>query len=133
LVMKAGFEALLGADHVLANQRRALLALLGRKAGRSRLRQMTDWRGNPRAPERMRDVEWWYTRFAWLRNTIAHGRRPARRDWRHGRAHHFWLSDHWLRIAIRYQVAALTGRDELRAEGPYERALMIALRQAAGA
>jgi hypothetical protein len=31
LVMKAGFEALLGADHVLANQRRALLALLGRK------------------------------------------------------------------------------------------------------
>jgi hypothetical protein len=130
LILKAGFEALLGADESLPVQRQALASLLGRKAGRRRPRNITDRYGNPRPSQRMTDVEWWFSRFTWLRNAIAHGRTTTARDWRHGRAFHFWLGDHWLRVALRCRVAALTGRGELRADDPYERALLRALGQA---
>ena len=63
----------------------------------------------------MTDVEWWFSRFTWLRNAIAHGGREIKQgDWGHGRVRHFWLGDHWLRTAIRAEVAAATGRPYLR-------------------
>ena len=123
LLLKAGFEALLAAEHTLPEQRAALAALLGRDAGRRRRRRTPINRfGNPRPPEQMTDVEWWYSRFTWLRNGIAHGgRRLTRRDWRHGRACHFWLGDHWLRAAIRAEVVAASGRSYLRETDPFQR------------
>ena len=114
LLLKAGFEALLAAGHTLPPQRAALAALLGSEAGRRRWRTPVDRYGNPLPRVQMTDVEWWYTRFTWLRNGIAHGRRLTGNDWKHGRVHHYWLGDHWLRAAIRFEVAAASGRDYFR-------------------
>jgi hypothetical protein len=114
VALKAGFEVLLGAGDKLKSQRAALASLLGRNAGRRRRRTPVDWRGNPQAPEFMTDVEWWFTRFTWLRNAIAHGRVTSRSDWRHGRANHFWIGEHWLRAAIRHEVAFASGRIHLQ-------------------
>jgi hypothetical protein len=70
----------------------------------------------------MTDVEWWYSRFTWLRNGIAHGGRALTgHDWNHGRVRHFWLGDCWLRAAIPAEVAAASGRPYLRETDPEER------------
>ncbi len=130
VLLKAGFEALLAAGHTLPPQRAALAALLGRLAGRRRWRVPINRHGNPLPRERMSDVEWWYSRFTWLRNTIAHGgRQSGRGDWRHGRVEHFWLGDHWLRAAIRCEVADATGRPYLREDDPDLRRLHSYLHQ----
>lgn len=70
----------------------------------------------------MTDVEWWFSRFTWLRNATAHGGREIKRsDWKHGRARHFWLGDHWLRTALRVEVADAAGRPYLRETDPFAR------------
>jgi hypothetical protein len=132
LLLKAGFEALLAAGHTLPPQRAALASLLDAEAGRRRWHTPRDPFGNPQQRQQMTDVEWWYTRFAWLRNAIAHGgRTPQASDWVHGRVRHYWLADHWLRAAIRAEVAAVTGLTYLRAVDPIERALQRYLHGAA--
>lgn len=121
LLLKAGFEALLAAGYNLPTQR-ALAALLGREAGRRRWRTPIDRYGNALPREQMTDVEWWYSRFTWLRNAIAHGGREVKpRDWKHGRASHFWLGAHWLRSALRAEVADAAGRPYLRETDPFAR------------
>jgi hypothetical protein len=123
LMLKAGFEALLAAGHTLPPQRTALASLLGAEAGRRRWHTPRDRFGNPQQRQQMTDVEWWFTRFTWLRNGIAHGK-TAGPDWIHGRVRHFWLADHWLRAAIRAEVAAVTGLTYLRELDPMQRAML---------
>jgi hypothetical protein len=122
LMLKAGFEALLGASDDLSKQRAKLAKLLGREAGQRRWHTPLNRYGRPKPRERMTDVEWWLMRFTWLRNAIAHGQ-TSRNDWSHGRATHYWLGDHWLRAAIRAEVAAVTGLTYLRELDPMERAM----------
>jgi len=122
VLLKVGFEALLAVGNSLPAQRAALAGLLGRDACRRRERTPLNRFGQPREPERMTDVEWWFSRFTWLRNAIAHGGRELTpRDWKHGRATHFWLGDHWLRTAIRAEVADASGRPYLREADPFAR------------
>jgi hypothetical protein len=123
LMLKAGFEALLSTTDALSKQRATLASLLGSEAGRKRWHTPLDRYGRPKPLEQMTDVEWWFTRFTWLRNAIAHGK-AARRDWIHGRVRHFWLADHWLRAAIRAEVAAVTGLTYLRELDPMQRAML---------
>jgi hypothetical protein len=133
LLLKAGFEALLAAGHTLPPQRAALASLLGAEAGRRRSRTPLDQYGRPRPREEMTDVEWWFSRFTWLRNAIAHGSRtPTGRDWVHGRVRHYWLGDHWLRAAIRAEVAAVTGLTYLRELDPMHRATLRFLHENPG-
>ncbi len=123
LMLKAGFEALLGASYTLPQQRSALATLLGAEAGRRRWQTPLDQFGRPKPRKQMTDVEWWFTRFTWLRNAIAHGRASGR-DWVHGHVRHYWLADHWLRAAIRAEVAAVTGLAYLRELDPMQRAML---------
>ena len=131
LMLKAGFEALLGASDALPKQRATLASLLGREAGRKRWQTPLDRYGRPRPREQMTDVEWWFTRFTWLRNAIAHGK-AAGKDWVHGRVSHYWLADHWLRAAIRAEVAAATGLTYLRELDPMHRAVLRFLHENPG-
>jgi hypothetical protein len=125
LLLKAGFEALLAAGHTLPPQRAALASLLGAEAGRRRWYTPLDQHGKPRSREQMTALEWWFSRFTWLRNAIAHGNRtPTGKDWVHGRVRHYWLADHWLRAAIRAEVAGVTGLTYLRELDPMQRAML---------
>lgn len=73
----------------------------------------------------MTDLEWWFTRFTFLRNAVTHGRQPMPRDLRHGRHWHLWIGEYRMRQVIK-EVVARHGHPLVRVDG-LDRALMQAL------
>lgn len=124
LMLKSAFEVLLDAGDRIEHQRPALRALLDPPNARQRLRNFTNRQGN-RVQETMSDLEWWYTRFTFLRNAVAHGEKPGRRDLRHGRRWHLWIAEFRMRQAIK-EVVARHGHPLVRVNG-LDRARMQAL------
>jgi hypothetical protein len=124
VMMKSSFEALFDVGDRVEDQRRALSQLLDAPNAQRRFRNFTTRAGNA-VHEQMTDVEWWYTRFAFLRNAIAHGERPARRSLRHGSNWHMWIAEYRMRQAIK-EVVAAHGHPLVRVGG-LDRALMQAL------
>lgn len=78
----------------------------------------------------MTDLEWWYTRFAFLRNALSHGERPRRRDLRHGRHWHMWIAEYRMRQAIK-EVVAMNGHPLLRLDW-FSRAVLRATQRSSG-
>ena len=72
----------------------------------------------------MTDTEWWYTRFTFLRNAIAHGEAPSPQALRHGRHWQLWTAEYRMRQAIK-EVVARHGHPLVRVNG-LDRAVMQA-------
>jgi hypothetical protein len=126
LMFKSAFEVLLGKGDRIDRQRPALSQLLDPPNARRRVRNFTDRWGNPQS-ESMTDLEWWFTRFTFLRNAITHGRRPAPRDLRHGRNWHLWVAEYRMRQAIK-EVIATHGHPLVRLD-PFNRAFELAIQR----
>jgi hypothetical protein len=124
LMLKAGFEVLLGCGDRVDRQRSDLSALLDPPRPRLRVRRFATLRGQPRE-EAMSDLEWWFTRFTFLRNTIIHGERPTKAELRHGRNWHLWIAEYRLRQAIK-ELIARHGHPLVRLD-PMSRALALAI------
>src|SRR5262249_15631782 len=122
VLLKAGFETLLAVGDKLEHQRRALTALLPQHGPERRLRPDTYLDGRPN-PQVMSALEWWFTRFTYLRNSIVHGEPVTPRARRHGRNSHLWLAEHYLRHAVRETVVR-AGFPDLRFDPGYERNMM---------
>jgi hypothetical protein len=116
MVIKSAFEVLLGRGDQLRHQRAALSALMDEPTARRRPRRWIDHDQQQRGPFEMTDLEWWFTRFTFLRNAIAHGRRPTGRELRHGRHWHLWIAEYRLRQAIK-EVVAHQGHPLVRLDG----------------
>jgi hypothetical protein len=68
---------------------------------------MSHWttlRGRPHS-EGMSDLEWWFTRFVFLRNAIVHGDEIPPGQFRFGRQWQIWIAEGRLRDAIKETVA----------------------------
>ncbi len=126
VMLKSGFEVLLGRGDRIDRQRPALSALFDVPNPRSRVRHFTDRYGNP-LQEEMTDLEWWYTRFTFLRNAITHGRRASGRELRHGRHWHLWIAEYRLRQAIK-EVTAQHGHPLVRMD-EFERAITLSIQR----
>ena len=124
LILKSAFEALLGHGDQLRHQRPALSALMDKPNARRRPRAWTDHHGQPQGPVDMTDLEWWFTRFTFLRNAIAHGRHPTRREIRHGKHWQLWIAEYRLRQAIK-EVVAQHGHPLVRMNA-FDRAFALA-------
>ena len=72
----------------------------------------------------MTDLEWWFTRFTFLRNAIVHGRRPTKGELRHGRHWQLWIAEYRLRQAIK-EVVAQHGYPLVRMDA-FDRAFALA-------
>jgi hypothetical protein len=125
VVLKFAFEVLLHAGDSVARQRAGLVALLPELSGRRRQRHYSDRHGNARS-EVMADLEWWFSKFTWLRNAIAHGGEVGDSDLRWGRTRHLWVAEARLRAAIKETVAR-EGYEEVRLT-TLERATRAAMR-----
>jgi hypothetical protein len=126
VMLKAGFEVLLGRGERIDRQRPALSALFDVPNPRKRVRHFTDRYGNP-LQEEMTDLEWWFTRFTFLRNAITHGRRPTGRELRHGRHWHLWIAEYRLRQAIK-EVIAQHGHPLVRMDD-FDRAIALSIQR----
>jgi hypothetical protein len=126
LMLKSAFEVLLDRGDRLDDQRSALSALLDPPRPRRRVRRLTTLQGQPRE-EAMSDLEWWFTRFTFLRNTIIHGERPTAAQLRHGRNWHLWIAEYRLRQAIKETVAR-HGHPLVRLD-PLDRAVELAIQR----
>lgn len=127
VMLKSAFEALLGRGDRLDRQRPALSQLLDPRNARRRVRNFTNRWGNP-IQETMTDLEWWFTRFTFLRNAITHGRRPSRRELRHGRHWQLWIAEYRMRQAIK-ELVARHGHPLVRLDA-FDRAVILAIQRA---
>jgi hypothetical protein len=75
----------------------------------------------------MSDLEWWFTRFTFLRNTVIHGEQPTPAQLRHGRNWHLWIAEYRLRQAIKETVAR-HGHPLVRLD-PIDRAVELAIQR----
>jgi len=104
VLLKSGFETLLDVGERVDDQRTALQALLPKAAPKRRMRRWLGRQGQPVAAV-MTDLEWWYTRFAHLRNAIAHGEVITGSLHRFGHTYHLWIAELRLRQAIKESIA----------------------------
>ncbi len=101
--------------------------MIDRDASHKRLPSLSssihDLAGAPQI-EVLNDLEWWFTKFTRLRNSIAHGDevRPTNHRW--GRSRHLWVAESRLRAAIKETVAS-AGHPDVRLT-PFERATRLA-------
>jgi hypothetical protein len=103
VLLRSGFEVLLGVGDKVDPGRRALAALLRSQRGRVRTRSWTTLRGRARS-EAMSDLEWWFMQFVFLRNAIVHGDEIPARHLRFGRQWQLWIGEGRLRDAIKETV-----------------------------
>jgi hypothetical protein len=104
LVLRSGFEALLGGD-ASTKQNRKLLSKLLDEPGADRTPRTWVERGATKGPYPLTDLEWWFQDYALLRNKIAHGDEIAEGDWAfEGGTRHLHKADEVLRRAIKRTV-----------------------------
>lgn len=120
VALRAGFEVLFGVGDQTGSIRSALSELLDEESAARATRMWKTLQGATRNQE-MTDLEWWFMRFAFLRNAIMHGSEPTDDDYMHDGNRHLWLAEETLRRAIKYLVANSTTSDVLMS--PLERAL----------
>jgi hypothetical protein len=108
LVLRSGFEALLGGDASTKRNRELLSKLLDEPDAQ---RTPRTWREQEKGPYELTDLEWWFQDYALLRNKIAHGDELADEDsvFEEG-TRHLHRADEVLRRAIKRVV--VNARDE---------------------
>ena len=125
MTLKAGFEVLFDSDRVEVLRER-LSALLHEPGVQRRTRAWTSRAGHPQSVE-MSDLEWWFTRFSFLRNAIAHGDATADADFDYEGQRHIWIAEARLRQAIKHTVAEQAGEPDLLLDR-FDRTLQRAIR-----
>ena len=129
--VRSGFEVLFDVDDpdadVTVEIRRALSALLDESDAPLTARQWRNRKGRLREPEDLTELEWWWMRFTFLRNAIAHGDVVTNELYAHDGYSHLDLGVHRLKQAIKATVIA-HGYPELELT-PHERVLFRAMRK----
>jgi hypothetical protein len=105
VALRSGFEVLLGVGENVDRMRGALVRLVPAERGRRRSRRWTT-RSARRESRVMTDLEWWFTKFSFLRNAIVHGYDVPPGQFRFGGVWHMWIGEASLRAAIKETVAA---------------------------
>jgi hypothetical protein len=105
VLLRSGFEVLLGVGENVGSMRRALNELLPEHRGRRRMRHWIGRGGHPAQPRSMSDLEWWFTQLCFLRNAIVHGDEIPPAKFRFGRQWKIWIAEGRLRDAIKETVA----------------------------
>ncbi len=126
VMLKSGFEVLLDVGESLAAQRDELDEMLVTR-GRWRMRPDVNLNGQPR-PQMMSDLGWWFTKFTYLRNAIAHGDPIPNGRYRFGGQWHLWVAEVRLREAIK-EIVAREGYPLIRLDS-WERAMQRAFEAA---
>jgi hypothetical protein len=129
--IRSGFEVLFDVDDVNVDVtveiRRALSALLDDSDAPRTARQWLTRKGKLREPEDLTELEWWWMRFTFLRNAIAHGGIVTDELHAHDGCSHLDLGVHRLKQAIKQTVIG-HGYPEL-ALTPHERVLYRVMRK----
>lgn len=103
VALRSAFEALLDVGEGVGPGRDALSKLLRDKSAKAP-RTWTTREGSKKT-QTLSDLEWWFTRFAFLRNFIMHGAPLAEADYEHEGRLHLTVADEILRRALRRTVA----------------------------
>jgi hypothetical protein len=123
--VRSGFEVLFDTDDTF-EARDALSALLDPTDAERTSRCWTTLKGKP-VKQELTELEWWWMRFTFLRNAIAHGGAPTNELYEHDGYSHLDLGVHRLKQAIKATVMA-HGYPELELT-PHERVLFRAMRK----
>lgn len=126
VALRAGFEVLFGVGDSTSVLQDALSDLLDSDDAPKINRVWVSLAGIPRA-EQMKDLQWWFLRFAFLRNAIMHGSSISDDEYMHDGARHLWLGELKLRQAIK-RIVAKEGNEEILMT-PLERALQSAVEE----
>lgn len=107
VAVRAGFEVLFGVGDRTDPLRTALSGLLDSDPPVRTKRTWRTLQGKGKSQE-MTDLEWWFTRFSFLRNEIMHGSDPPDANYLHDGKRHLWIAEETLRRAIKHVVANST-------------------------
>jgi len=129
MALKSGFEVLLNVGERVEDGRRELSLLLDQPGAPRMKHSYVSLAGNPSMTPPITDLEWWFTRFAFLRNDIAHGTEVAPGDWHYEGGSHVMIAQRHLLEAIRKKVADATGNQDLLVSPPVERGIRRRIRQ----
>jgi hypothetical protein len=130
MAVRSGFEVLFDVDPALeatAEIRGALSRLVDEPDAPRTARVWPNRKGQPRKPEEITELEWWWMRFTFLRNAIAHGGALTDELYEHDGYSHLDLGVYRLKQAIKAMVIA-QGYPELELT-PRERVLFRAMRK----
>lgn len=128
--VRSGFEVLFDVDPALdatVEIRGALSRLLDETDATRTARQWPNRKRKLRDPEDLTELEWWWMRFTFLRNAIAHGGALTNELYEHDGYSHLDLGVHRLKEAIKATVIA-QGYPELELT-PHERVLYRIMRK----
>jgi hypothetical protein len=123
MALKSGFEVLLDVEERLEDGRAALSALLDPPDAAKQIRTHKNRRGTADVTIHVTDLEWWFTKFTFLRNKIAHGNIVTDADWDYQGKNQVMLAQRLLLEAIRKKVADASGRKDLLIANPLKRAI----------
>lgn len=104
VALRCAFEVLLGAGEHMKKGRAVLSALLDAPGAPKMARSYPNRQGTGTDTEDLTDLEWWFTKFCFLRNAIAHGNVLQSDDFLFEGEEHFFLAERRLRQAIRKKV-----------------------------